>query len=152
MSTMRRSLPALDRLYYALDNKIKNLHKPKIAKLNNEISDLDAVRAKEIIADIEGYAFGKYPELRHVLNVSRIIPRCITSKITLGFWFDGVRSPLADQLKLFVVQEKEAETEDLKQLERWKMQCLQAMAAGEGFPPIGISGIEDVSSENQYYG
>lgn len=152
MSTLRRSLPALDRLEYAIKMKIINLHAPKQKELERQIREIDDKRAKEIIADVEFYAVSKYPELKIPLKCERQHSTSNADSIQVGFHFLGADEPLSSQLKVFLVQEKEQQEEDSKQLERWKMQCLQAMAAGEGFPPIGITGIEDVSTEQKYYG
>ena len=152
MSTMRRSLPALDRLEYAIKAKIVNLHAPKCKELERQIREIDDRRAKEIVADVEFYAASKYPELKIPLKCERAHSTVNADSIQVGFHFLGADDPLASQLKVFLVQEREAQEEDNKQLERWKMGCLTAMAAGEGFPPVGIAGIEDVSTEQKYYG
>lgn len=152
MSTMRRSLPALDRLEYAIRSKITNLHMPKQKELQVQIDEINQKRAKEIIADVEQYALSKYPELRRPLKCERPHSTSSNDNIQVGFWFDGANEPIANQLKVFLVQERDSMEEDMKQLERWKMACLQSMAAGMDFPPIGIAGIDDVSSENRYYG
>jgi hypothetical protein len=148
--TMRRSLPALDRLYYEMKTRVSNLHYPEIKRIKAEIAELDERRAKEIIADVEAYAFGKYPELRKVLKCESGNSQLYNGQVKLGFWFDGERSPLASQLRLFIVQEEESLAEDEKVLDRWKMGCLKSMAAGMDFPEIGISGIDDVSGEPKY--
>jgi hypothetical protein len=150
--TQRRSLPALDRLESAIRSKITNLHEPKKKELRTQISEINGKRAKEIIADIERYAAEKYPELSIPLKCERAHSTVNSDNIQVGFNFLGSKDPLASQLKLFLVQEEGSHSDDLRILERWKMGCLQAMAAGEGFPPIGIAGLEDVSSEQKYYG
>jgi len=152
MSTMRRSLPALDRLEYAIKTKIINLHAPKCKDLEQQIREIDDKRAKEIVADIERYAAEKYPELKIPLKCERAHSTVNADNIQVGFHFSGANDPLASQLKVFLVQERESQAEDNRLLERWKMACLTAMAAGEGFPPIGIAGLEDVSTEIKYYG
>lgn len=152
MTSMRRSLPALDRVYSMLRQKIYNLHKPRMLDYKKRLSELNDKRAKEIIADIEQYAVRKYPELRIPLKCERAHSSVNSDSIQVGLYFDGDDSALALTLKGFVSQEEQSEADDFRILERWKMNAMMAMAAGEGFPPVGIAGLDEISSEEKYYG
>jgi hypothetical protein len=151
MTSMRRSLPALDRVVQMYKNKLYNLHKPKMIELNKQLAELNDKRAKEIVADIEKYAADKFPELRIPLKCERAHSTIGSDSIQVGLYFEGVDSPEAKMIKVKLLAAKEQEDENNRILERWKMSCMLSMAAGEGFPPLGIAGIEDLNSDQNYY-
>lgn len=149
--SMRRSLPALDRVVSMYKSKLYNLHKPKTIELNKQLAELNDARAKEIVADIEKYAAEKYPELRIPLKCERAHSTVASDNIQVGLYYSGVDSTQARMIKVKLESAKESEEEDNRILERWKMACMLSMAEGEGFPALGIAGIEDLNSDQNYY-